>query len=304
MAIPKVGKIWFNGKLVGWDEAKIHLLSHALHYGTGVFEGIRAYETKRGAAIFRLTDHMKRLARSAQVYFMSLPYNLDELVRAAKEVVRANNLESGYIRPIAFRGYGEMGLYPLKAPINVAVAIWPWGTYLGDDGIKHGVRAKISSFRRNDPNVIPPAAKASGQYLNSILAKIEVTKSGYDEAVLLNSQGYVADGSGENIFMVKNGNIFTPPTSAGALEGITRDSIMKIAEEFALSVTEKNLVRSDLYLADEAFFTGTAAEIVPIREIDEHELGEPGEITKKLQEKFFRVVKGEEKAYFDWLEFV
>ena len=304
MAIPKVGKIWFNGKLVGWDEAQIHLLSHALHYGTGVFEGIRAYETKRGAAIFRLTDHMKRLARSAQVYFMSLPYNLDELVRAAKEVVRANNLESGYIRPIAFRGYGEMGLYPLKAPINVAVAVWPWGTYLGDDGIKHGVRAKISSFRRNDPNVIPPAAKASGQYLNSILAKIEVTKSGYDEAVLLNSQGYVADGSGENIFMVKNGNIFTPPTSAGALEGITRDSIMKIAEEFALSVTEKNLVRSDLYLADEAFFTGTAAEIVPIREIDEHELGEPGEITKKLQEKFFRVVKGEEKAYFDWLEFV
>ncbi|MFQ5575246.1 MAG: branched-chain amino acid transaminase [Terriglobia bacterium] len=304
MPIDKVEKIWFNGKLLPWAEAKIHLLSHALHYGTGVFEGIRAYATPNGVAVFRLTDHMKRFEKSASIYYMDLPFSVEDMVRAVKDVVRVNKLQSGYIRPIAFRGYGEMGLFPLKAPVDVGVAAWPWGTYLGEKGIEHGVRAKISSFRRNDPNVIPPAAKATGQYLNSILAKIEVSRAGYDEAILLNDRGQVADGSGENVFVVKNGRLITPPTSAGALDGITRDSIIRIAGDFGLRVSEEPLVRTDLFLADEAFFTGTAAEIVPIRDVDEHVIGEPGPITKKLQAKFFAVVKGEDTSYPDWVEAV
>jgi len=293
-----------DGQLVDWDDAKIHILTHSLHYGSGVFEGIRAYQTKEGIAVFRLTDHIKRLFRSAKIYRMEIPFTISEIVEATKETIRANKVESCYIRPIAFRGYGEMGLYPLNAPVNVSIAIWPWGTYLGEEGIEHGVRVKISSFRRNEPNVIPPAAKATGQYLNSILAKIEVVSAGYDEAILLNQAGFVADGSGENVFVIRNGIISTPPTSAGALEGITRDSIIKIAQDLGYPVAERNLVRTDLYLADEVFFTGTAAEVVPIREIDDRLIGEPGPITRKLQEIFFAVVKGEEEKYLEWLEFV
>ena len=304
MPIPEVEKIWMDGELVDWDKAQVHLLSHSLHYGSGVFEGIRAYETPKGAAVFRLTDHINRLFRSASIYRMEIPMPPEELVEATKVVIRANGLKSCYIRPIAIRGYGEMGLDPTKAPVNVAVAVWPWGTYLGEEGIKHGVRAKVSSFRRNEANVIPTAAKATGQYLNSILAKIEVTDAGYDEAVLLNIHGHVADGAGENIFVVKNGCLYTPPTSSGALEGITRDSVMHIAEDFEVPSKERDLVRTDLYLADEAFFTGTAAEIAPIREVDDRFIGEPGPITRKLQEKFFEVVSGKDKDYDHWLEYV
>ncbi len=304
MPIPEVDKIWMDGELVDWKEAKVHLLSHSLHYGSGVFEGIRAYETPRGAAVFRLTDHLKRLFRSAAIYRMEIPYSLEELVEATKVVIRANGLKSCYIRPIAFRGYGEMGLHPLGAPVNVAIAVWPWGAYLGEEGIRHGVRAKISSFRRNDPNAIPPAAKATGQYLNSILAKMEVTEAGYDEAILLNQHGYVADGAGENVFVVRNGFLYTPPTSSGALEGITRDSVIRIAEDFEIPFREKDLVRTDLYHADEAFFTGTAAEIVPIREVDDRLIGEPGPITRRIQEKFFAIVKGRDGNYDHWLEYV
>jgi branched-chain amino acid aminotransferase len=304
MPIPEVEKIWMDGELVDWDKAQVHLLSHSLHYGSGVFEGIRAYETPKGAAVFRLTDHINRLFRSASIYRMEIPMPPEELVEATKVVIRANGLKSCYIRPIVIRGYGEMGLDPMKAPVNVAVAVWPWGTYLGEEGIKHGVRAKVSSFRRNDANIIPTAAKATGQYLNSILAKIEVTEAGYDEAVLLNIHGHVADGAGENIFVVKNGCLYTPPTSSGALEGITRDSVMHIAEDFEVPSKERDLVRTDLYLADEAFFTGTAAEIAPIREVDDRFIGEPGPITRKLQEKFFEVVSGKDKDYDHWLEYV
>ncbi len=302
MAIPEVEKIWMDGELVDWKDAKIHVLTHALHYGSGVFEGIRAYKNGNGPAIFRLTEHIKRLYRSADVYKMKIPFKLKELIEATKEVVKANKLDSCYIRPLAFRGYGGMGLYPEGIPVQVIIAAWPWGSYLGDDGIKNGVRVKISSFRRNDPNAIPPAAKASGQYLNSILAKIEVISADYDEAVLLNSHGNVADGSGENIFVVKNNVIHTPPTSAGALEGITRDSIIQIAKDKKYEVIERDLVRTDLYLADEIFFTGTAAEVVPIREIDDRKIGEPGPITKDLQDTFFKTIKGKEPKYKEWLE--
>ncbi len=304
MPIPEVEKIWMDGELVDWKDAKIHLLSHSLHYGSGVFEGIRAYETPRGAAVFRLTDHIKRLFRSAAIYRKPIPFTLEELVEATKVVIRANGLKSCYIRPIAFRGYGEMGLHPMGAPVNVAIAVWPWGAYLGEEGIKHGVRAKVSSFRRNEANSIPTAAKATGQYLNSILAKMEVVEAGYDEAILLNMHGHVADGAGENVFVVRNGVVYTPPTSAGALEGITRDSVMRIAEDMDIPCREKDLVRTDLYIADEAFFTGTAAEVVPIREIDDRVIGDPGPITRRIQEKFFEVVSGGDKAYEHWLEYV
>jgi branched-chain amino acid aminotransferase len=304
MPIPEVEKIWMDGELVDWKEAKIHLLTHSLHYGSGVFEGIRAYETPKGAAVFRLTDHLKRLYRSAHIYHMQIPFSLEELIEATKVVIRANGLKSCYIRPIAFRGYGEMGLHPGGSPVNVAIAVWPWGAYLGEEGIEHGVRAKVSSFRRNEANSIPTAAKATGQYLNSILAKMEVTDAGYDEAVLLNNYGHVADGAGENIFMVRHGCLFTPPTSAGALEGITRDSVMRIAEDFEIPCREKDLTRTDLYTADEAFFTGTAAEVVPIREIDNRAIGEPGPITRRVQEKFFEIVSGKDPDFDHWLEYV
>lgn len=304
MPIPKVEKIWMNGELINWDEAKVHLLTHALHYGSGVFEGVRAYETKKGTAIFRLTDHLKRLERSASMYLMDLSYSVDELVEATKETIRANKLKSCYIRPIAYRGYGEMGLNPLNSPVEVAIAVWPWGTYLGEEGIKNGIRTMVSSFRRIDPNSLPPAAKATGQYINSILAKVEAINHGYEEAILLDSRGFVSEGSGENIFIIKNGIIYTPSTAASVLEGITRDSVMKIARDLGYEVVERDMVRSDLYQADELFFTGTAAEIVPIHEVDGRKVGQPGPITKKLQEVFFAVVKGEKEKYMDWLEFV
>ncbi|MEK7817615.1 MAG: branched-chain amino acid transaminase, partial [Actinomycetota bacterium] len=258
MPIPEVSKIWMNGELVDWKDANVHLLTHALHYGSGVFEGVRAYDTKKGTHVFRLTDHIKRLERSAGLYFMELPYTVEELVQATKDVIKANSLESCYIRPIAFRGYGEMGLFPLQAPIDVAIAVWPWGTYLGDDGIEHGIRAKISSFQRFGPNSLPPAAKATGQYINSILAKVEAVKAGYEEAILLDHNGNLSEGSGENLFIVKNRTVATPSIACDVLEGITRDTVFKICADEGIPVAEKVMVRSELYQADEAFLTGTA----------------------------------------------
>ncbi len=304
MPIAEGQKIWMDGRLVDWADAKIHILTHALHYGTGVFEGIRAYETPRGAAVFRLTAHLERLFRSAAIYRMPMPFTLEEMVEGTKAVIRANNLGSCYIRPIAYRGYGEMGLNPMTAPVNVAIAVWPWGAYLGEAGLEQGVRAKVSSFRRIEANSIPTAAKACGQYLNSILAKMEVVEAGYEEAILLNGHGFVADGAGENIFAVREGTLYTPPTSAGALEGITRGAIIDLARDFRIPCVEKEMARTDLYLADEAFFTGTAAEIVPIREVDDRVIGEPGPITKKLQQKFFEIAAGRDSKYDAWLEHV
>jgi branched-chain amino acid aminotransferase len=280
------------------------VLTHTLHYGSGVFEGIRAYPTKRGPAVFRLTDHMRRLHDSAHLFMMDLPYSVEELVEATKETIRVNDVDSCYIRPLAYLGYGEMGLNPLPCPVNVSIAVWPWGTYLGEEGVKNGVRMKVSSWRRIDPNVNPVAAKGTGIYVNSSLAKVEALKSGYDEAILLNSHGFVAECTGENLFVVKNGRLVTPPLSSGALEGITRDSVITIARDLGIEVREESLLRSDLYLADEAFLTGTAAEIVPMRSVDDREIGPPGEITKKIQGTYFATVHGDEDRYKDWLEHV
>jgi branched-chain amino acid aminotransferase len=306
MPIPTVDKIWMNGELVSWDEAKVHVLTHALHYGSGVFEGIRAYATERGPAVFRLSDHMRRLQRSAKLHYMQLPYSVEECVQATKELIAANRLDACYIRPIAFRGYGEMGLYPLNAPVDCCIAAWPWGTYLGEEGIRHGVRAKVSSIQSLDANTITPAAKACGQYLNSILAKIEVTAAGYDEAVMLNRRGLVTQGSGENIFWIREARIFTPPLSAGLLEGITRDTVMQLAAALGYPVQERETSRSDLYTADEAFYTGTAAEVVPIREVDEHPVGsgEPGSLTRAIQARFRDVIEGRDGEFGHFLEYV
>jgi branched-chain amino acid aminotransferase len=303
MPIEKTSKIWMDGTLVDWDDAKIHVLTHTLHYGSGVFEGIRAYPTARGPAVFRLTDHMRRLHDSAMLLHMDIPYSVEELVEATKETIRVNGVDSCYVRPLAFLGYGEMGLNPLQCTVNVSIAVWPWGTYLGDDGVEHGVRMKISTWRRMDPNINPVAAKGTGIYINSSLAKVEALHAGYDEAILLNTNGSVAEATGENVFVVKGGVLRTPPLSAGALEGITRDSVMTIARDLGYEVREENLLRTDLYLADEAFLCGTAAEIVPIREVDDREIGEPGELTRKIQETYFAAIHGEVEKYADWLEY-
>ena len=304
MPIKEVEKIWFNGRLVDWKDARIHVLTHGLHYGTGVFEGIRAYETRNGAAVFRLTDHLKRFYRSAKIYFMEMPFTLDELREACKAVVRENGLRSAYIRPIAFRGYGEMGLYPLNSPVDVVVAAWSWGTYLGDEGIRNGIRVKTSSFRRIDVNTIPAGVKATGQYINSVLAKVEAKMAGYDEAVMLDSRGMVSEGSGENIFMVRNSIVYTPSTSSGILEGITRDTVFHIVGDMGLKVVERDLTRVDFYYADEAFMSGTAAEVVPVVEMDNYKIGDgkPGPITRRIQEEFYRIVRGESEKYSHWLE--
>jgi branched-chain amino acid aminotransferase len=301
--ITPVEKIWMDGELVDWAEARFHVLSHALHYGSGVFEGIRCYDTVRGPAVWHLDEHLRRLFRSAKLYHLEIPYSLDALAEAIKETIRANGLRSCYIRPLAFRGYGEMGVNPLQAPVNVVIAVWPWGAYLGEEALERGVRVKISSWKRNDQNSLPASAKATGQYINSVLAKVESLKAGYDEAIMLNQQGYVTDGSGENVFVVRGGVLVTPPVSAGCLDGITRASVMRMARDLGYEVREENLVRTDLYNADEAFFTGTAAEVTPIREVDDRVIGEGhrGPITKEIQSTFFAATKGELERYVDWL---
>jgi branched-chain amino acid aminotransferase len=304
--IAEVETIWMNGELVPWHEAKVHVLSHALHYGSGVFEGIRAYETSRGPAVWHLDAHLGRMYDSAAIYHMEIPYSKEQLVQATKDVIRANDLPACYIRPIAFRGYGEIGVNPLANPVDVSIAVWPWGAYLGEEALEQGVRVKISSWKRHDQNSLPSSAKATGGYLVSILAKIDSLKSGYDEAVLLNHEGHVGEGSGENLFVVKNGDLFTPPTSDGCLEGITRNSVMTMARDLGFSVHERSLVRTDLYLADEVFFTGTAAEITPIREVDDRTVGEGrrGPVTKSLQDAFFAATKGDDPRYAGWLTLV
>jgi len=300
----EAAKIWQNGSLVDWADAQVHVLSHALHYGTSVFEGIRAYRTDHGPAVFRLDDHLARLERSAAMYYMPVPYTREELRAAIHQTIAANDLGSCYIRPLVFRGYGTMGLFPLEAPVDVVLATWEWGAYLGEAGLRDGIRAKIASWRRIGNSTIPATAKAGGQYLNSILAKIETQKAGYEEAILLNEQGYVADGSGENIFVVKDGILVTPPIGASILEGITRNTIIDLAREEGLTVIERDIPRAELYFADEVFVTGTAAEVCPLNEIDEHRLGEPGPITRRLQERFFRVTEGKDPRSAEWLDFV
>jgi branched-chain amino acid aminotransferase len=304
MPIETVDKIWMDGELVAWEDAQIHILTHTLHYGCGVFEGIRAYETSRGPAVFRLDDHIDRLFDSAAIFMIDVPFTREQLVAATVDTIRVNAVPSCYIRPLVYLGYGEMGLNPLPCPVNVAIAIWPWGTYLGDEGIKNGIRLKISSWRRHDPNIMPPAAKGTGMYINSSMAKVEALKSGYDEAVMLSPQGHVSECTGENIFIVEKGAIITPPTSAGALQGITQDSVCRIAADHGLEYRVEHLLRSDLYTADEAFLSGTAAEIVPIRSVDDRELGDPGPVTRQVQETYFAAVRGEDDRYKDWLTYV
>jgi branched-chain amino acid aminotransferase len=296
--------IWMNGELVRWEDAKVHVLTHALHYGSGVFEGIRAYETERGTAVFRHGDHLERLKRSAELYYMDLPYTLEKLREATHELIRVNKLRSCYIRPVAFRGYGEMGLFPLNAPVDVFIAVWPWGAYLGEEGQKHGIRCKVSSWRRMSAASFIPEAKACGQYLNSILAKVETAKAGYDEAILLDVHGNVSEGSGENVFVVRDGRISTPHAAASILDGITARSVVQIAADLGFEVEQRHIPRGELYLADEVFLTGTAAEIVPVREVDDHVLGPPGELTQAIQSRFFDAIKGKRDEYLEWLDFV
>jgi branched-chain amino acid aminotransferase len=299
-----VDKVWMNGKLVDWADATVHVLSHALHYGTGVFEGIRCYSTPRGPAIFRPRAHLERLQRSAKILLMDMPYTVDQLLAATHELIETNDLESCYIRPIAFRGYGAMGLNPENNPVDVSIAVWPWGTYLGDAALTHGVRMTVSSWRRHDPNIIPPQAKVTGGYVNSAMAKIEAVRAGYDEAIMLNPQGFVSEATGENVFVVLDGELLTPPAVAGSLQGITRDSVMRIAADLGMPVTERHLMRADLYVAEEIFCTGTAAEVTPVREVDERVIGDPGPITVAIQQKYFQIIKGEDEKYFDWLDWV
>jgi branched-chain amino acid aminotransferase len=296
--------IWQNGELVPWAEAKTHVLSHGLHYGTGVFEGIRCYETERGPAIFRHREHLDRLGKSAKLYYFELPYSTEQLRAATHELIARNGLRACYIRPLAFRGYGEMGLYAQSAPIEVIVAVWPWGAYLGEEGKKHGIRTKVSSWRTISGDSLIPHAKASGQYLNSILAKTESANAGYDEAILLDQHGCVSEGSGENIFVVRDGVLRTPGHTSAILDGITRNSVVQIAQDLGYRVEERNIARSELYLADEVFLTGTAAELVPVRSVDDHELGEPGEITRVIQAKFEDALHGRAEEYLEWLDFV
>ena len=296
--------IWMNGELVPWDEAKVHVLSHGLHYGTGVFEGIRAYETERGTAIFRHGDHLERLEKSAGLYCLELPYSREELREATHELIRRNRLRSCYIRPLAWRGYGEMGLHASSAPIDVMIAVWPWGTYLGEEGKRHGIRAKVSSWRALSAESLIPHAKASGQYLNSVLAKEESVRAGYDEAILLDDHGCVSEGSGENIFVARGDVICTPGHTSSILDGITRASVIQIARDLGYTIEERAIARAELYLAEEVFLTGTAAELVPVREIDDHPIGEPGEITRHIQTRFEDALYGRAEEYLEWLDIV
>jgi branched-chain amino acid aminotransferase len=296
-------KIWMNGELVDWADAKIHVGAHGLHYGTGVFEGIRCYETPRGPAVFRLTDHIKRLDASARLLYMELPYSLAEIREACLELIGVNRLPECYLRPIAFYGYGELGVSTAGNPVDVVIMSWPWGAYLGDEGMKNGIRVKVSSWKRVDANTIPHAAKATGIYLNSMLAVSEANRAGYDEAILLTADGFIADGSGENVFVVKDGTIATPPLSTSILPGITRDSVIEIARKLGYTVEEKNLIRTDLYLADEIFMTGTAAEVTPIRSVDDQDIGPPGEITRRLQKAYLDIVRTGGDHWSHWLEY-
>jgi len=298
-------KIWMNGRLIDWHDAKIHVLTHTLHYGCGAFEGIRCYRTKKGPAIFRLDEHVERLFNSCHILQIEIPYSVDEIRRAIIQTVKDNGLKECYIRPIVYIGYGAMGLYPKDNPVDVAIAAWRWGTYLGEEGVKNGIRVKVSSFTRHHVNVSMTKSKTCGDYVNSILAKREAISCGYDEAIMLDTNGFVAEGAGENLFIVRHGILMTPPLTS-VLEGITRRSIIEMAEREGITVREANITRDELYIADEAFFTGTAAEVTPIREVDGRIIGDgrPGPVTKRLQSLFFKIVKGEARAYNSWLTYI
>ena len=295
-------KIWMNGELVDWADARIHVGSHGLHYGTGVFEGIRCYATERGPAVFRLADHMARLEVSAKLLYMQLPYTAEELRAACLETIAVNGLTSCYVRPIAFYGYGELGVHTGSNPVDVAILCFPWGAYLGEEGQRLGIRAMVSSWRRVGPNTIPHAAKATGVYLNSMLATHEAQRAGYDEAILLTEDGYIADGPGETVFMVRDGTIFTPDLSSSILPGITRDSVIQIAQDLGHTVVEKPLIRTELYTADEVFMTGTAAEVTPLRSVDDHEIG-VGPVTLELQTSYLDTVHGRSDRWSHWLDY-
>ena len=303
--IQKTEKIWMDGRFVDWDNANVHILTHTLHYGLGVFEGIRCYDTKKGPAIFRLDEHIERLFSSAHIFLMEIPFSEKEIKDAIIRTVKVNKIRECYIRPLAYIGYGAMGLYPKENPVNVSIAAWPWGAYLGDKGLNEGIRVRTSSFIRSHVNANMTRGKVCGYYVNSQLAKKEAIADGYDEAVLLDTEGYVSEGSGENIFIVRKGRMKTTPLTS-ILEGITRNSIIQIAHDSKIKVTEERFTRDELYISDEAFFTGTAAEVTPIRVVDGRVIGagKPGEITKKLQSVFFDVVKGKNKKYESWLTYV
>jgi branched-chain amino acid aminotransferase len=299
--VQETEKIWMNGELVDWADAKIHVGVHGLHYGSGVFEGIRCYDTPKGPAVFRLGEHLQRLHNSARLLHMQIPYSVDELRDATNELLGANGLDECYIRPIAFYGYGQLGVAARGNPVETVLMSWPWGSYLGEDGLTNGIRAKISSWQRIPPNVVPHVSKATGVYLNSMLAVTEANNAGYDEAILLTPEGTVADGSGENIFVVRDGVIYTPDLASGILPGITRDTVTQIAQDLGHTVLEKALIRSDLYLADEVFMTGTAAEVTPLRSVDDHELG-VGEITLAIQKAYLDTVRGKSERWSQWLD--
>ncbi|HEX2737683.1 MAG TPA: branched-chain amino acid transaminase [Acidimicrobiia bacterium] len=304
MPITPTPKIWMNGELVDWDAAQIHVLTHSLHYGMGVFEGVRAYETSSGPAVFRLTDHIERLFSSAKIMMMDIPFSVDDIVEATKATVRSTGLPSCYIRPIAFYGYGEMGLNTLPCKVDVAIACWPWGAYLGDDAVNKGVRMKISSWTRHNHNTMPPAAKTTGNYVNSSLAKIEALKAGYDEAIMLNPQGFVSECTGENIFAARHGVLLSPPLAAGALEGITQDSVMTIARDLGFDVRLSDIARSDLYIAEEMFVCGTAAEVSAVNSVDDREIPCPGPMTRDIADEYAKAVRGQTDRYKDWCEHV
>ena len=295
--------IWKNGHWLNWEDATVHVLTHALHYGTAVFEGVRAYETAQGPAIFRAKDHYDRLVHSAHIYLMDISYTADELIAINQELIQKNNLKSCYIRPMFYVGYGKMGLNPTGNPVDAMMAAWEWGAYLGEEGLIKGVRCKISSWNRIDSRILPPLAKSSANYANSALAKMEAIQCGYDEAILLNINGSVSEGPGQNVFVVKNGCLYTPPITDNALFGITADSVMTIAKDLGYPVSFKSISRDELYVADELFFTGTASELTPIREVDGRVIGKGmrGPITEKLQQAFFDVVRGKNERYSHWL---
>ncbi len=306
MVFNESGKIWFNGELVNWTDANIHVLSHVVHYGSSVFEGIRCYKTPKGAAVFRLKEHVNRLFNSAKIYRMDVDYTVEEFSEAIIDTVKVNDLDECYIRPVIFRGYGKLGVHPLENPLECVIAAWSWGKYLGEESLEKGVDVGISTWRRLAPNTMPNMAKAGSNYMNSQLAKIESVENGYHEAIMLDYHGTVSEGSGENVFLVQDGVLFTPPISASILPGITRDAIIKLAKSLDIEVREDNIPREMLYIADEVFLTGTAAEVTPIRSIDKIIIGNggKGEITGKLQEKFFSLIDGYEEDKYNWLTYV
>jgi branched-chain amino acid aminotransferase len=304
MPIQPVEKVWMNGELVDWDSATVHVLTHALHYGSGVFEGVRCYKTDRGPAVYRLREHYERMERSARIFQMDIPYSVDDLMRGTFDVIKANNLTECYIRPLAYRGFGgEMGVNPSANPIDVSIAVWEWEAYLGAEAASKGCRVTFSSWRRGDPNNIPPNAKATGAYINASMAKLEATQAGFDEAIMLNPAGRVAEATGQNLFLVRGGEILTPPLVDGPLPGITRESVIQIARDQGTPVHETSLNRADLYTADELFLTGSATEIIPICEVDGRKY-EPGPITQALQQRYTEICRGRDEKYLDWLDFV